>query len=232
MTLGLSLAITGNLRDAMEAREAEVAQGMTRAAGLAARRVTDHWRGAITGAGLGERLARTVRGAVYPRAAKPSMSPAAVVFAKAPYIHLGQQGGTIKARNGAFLAIPTPDTPRKRQGKALTPDEVEERFGRALVFISARDKGFSTPSTLRGGAMGYLVMPDLVIRRKSGRWRNRTASENKRGKKGSAVIMFVLVRQVTLRKRYDFGAVERWAAGAWNDIAARSIADAFQNEGD
>ena len=66
------------------------------------------WRGQITGAGLGARLANSIRSEVFPKAGV-SLNAAAVVWSKAPVIIGAHDAGPlIRARNGLWLAIPTP----------------------------------------------------------------------------------------------------------------------------
>ncbi len=174
-------------------------------------------RDQVRGAGLGERLAKTWQGRRYPTG-QESFDPSAYVWSKAPkLIDAYARGATIVPVNGAkFLAIPTDDVPKKRQGNRLTPAEVEQRFGKPLIFISPSDKGFHT-SSFRHAGVAFLVLKGLVVRRASSRYRNATARELEKGRQGlksvNSVIMFVLVPSVRVTKRLDpDGAVGRWAA--------------------
>src|SRR5690606_37815398 len=66
------------------------------------------WRGQITGAGLGPRLANSLRSEVFPKAGA-SLNAAAVVWSKAPVIVGAHDAGPlIRSKNGLWLAIPTP----------------------------------------------------------------------------------------------------------------------------
>ena len=66
------------------------------------------WRLQITGAGLGVRLARTIRSEQFPKA-KPSLNAAAVVWSNAPVIvGAHDTGPLIRSKNGFWLAIPRP----------------------------------------------------------------------------------------------------------------------------
>ena len=104
------------------------------------------------------------------------------------------------------LAIPSDDCPRKRGGDALTPAEVEAKFGRRLIEISSSDRGFHTPSIRKGGN-AYLVMRNLVVRKQTGRWRNASAKElagkTRNPRPVQMVIMFTLVRNVRKPKSID-----------------------------
>lgn len=198
--------------DGMErGTEEEIARFVTGAITENAEQLKADWRDQIERAGLGSRLGRSIRSRRYP-AGEPSVDAAAMVWTRAakilePYA----KGATIVARNGGrFLALPTEDVPKKRQGQSLTPDEVEERFGRRLQFISPGDRGFWTPSRRRNG-VAFLVLKGLRIRKSSGRWRNASDSEKRRGKETSSVIMFVLVPRVRITQRLDLDALARAA---------------------
>lgn len=177
-------------------------------------------RDEVVAAGLGPRLANAWRGKVYPGSGR-SMSPAGIVYVnpgrgktgKAPdIISFYAAGGIIRPLQGRFLAWPTPDVPRSRQGKPMTVAEVEAHFGRQLVFIDPGDRGFHTPSIRRGG-VAFLVLKQLRVRKASGRYRNASAREIERGKETSAVIMFILEPYVAGRRRLSPDErFRRWAA--------------------
>lgn len=198
--------------DGLEAgTERAIAGFVTSAIGEGAQELKADWRGQIERARLGPRLANTIRSEVYPKG-QTSVDAAALIWTKAAdIIKAYADGATIVARNGGrFLALPTEDVPRKRQGNALTPEEVETRFGRPLQFISPSDRGFWTPSIRRNG-VAFLVLKNLRIRKSSGRWRNASESELRRRKETSSVVMFVLVPRVTVLKRLDLEEIARLA---------------------
>ena len=198
--------------------EGEIARFVTGAIADGSTELKQDWREQIEAARLGPRLARTVRSRVYPQG-QDSVDAAGLVWTKAPrIIDAYARGATIVARNGGrFLAIPTEDVPRKRQGNALTPEEVEARFGRGLQFISPSDGGFWTPSIRRNG-VAFLVLKGLRVRRATGRWRNASASELRRRKETSAVVMFILVPKVQVSKRLDLDALARAAEARHPDL--------------
>lgn len=160
----------------------------------------------VTTAGLGGRLARTWRLRGYPNRGHDA---AALVYSKAPQIiRAHAEGATIRACRGAYLAIPTPSAPRARGGKRITPRLVEKMFGRRLRFVRRR------------GHNPVLVMDGLVARGSRGGLRAATVRKAS-ARRGSfvslsgltSVAMFVLVRQVTLRKRLDVSrAAQNWSA--------------------
>ena len=166
----------------------------TRAAGTSLR---DAWRAQITQAGLGTRLARTIRSEQFPKG-RPSLSAAAMVWTKAPTIVSAHDTGPlIRSRNGFWLTIPTPAAGRSRRGGRISPGEWERRTGLRLRFVY-RPRG---PSLLV--AEGRL--------NKSGR---AVASRSKTGRGMTTVPIFLLVPQVKLPKRLDLARDTDRAQGA------------------
>lgn len=200
----LTAALQGDLRQllAAELKEAE------RAVTTGVRRATDglkaDLRAQVTDAGLGERLARSWRSEVYPRAGT-SLTPAGLVWSKAPRIvRAFAFGALIRSRNGLFLAIPTEAAGRVGDGrKRITPGGWERRTGLRLRFVHRR------------GAPSLLVADNVRL---TGRGR-AVRNEGRRGEAGftrlagrTTVPIFVLVPQVTLKKRLDIEeAARKWA---------------------
>ena len=149
-------------------------------------RLKSAWRGQITGAGLGTRLARSIRSAQYPKG-KPSLNAAALVWSKAPVI-LGAHntGPLIRSKSGLWLAIPTAAAGKSTRGGRITPAEWERRRGVPLRFIY-RARG---PSLLV--AEGRLNSRGLGV-----------ASRAKSGRGLASVPIFLLVKQMKLNKRLD-----------------------------
>jgi hypothetical protein len=144
------------------------------------------WRGQITGAGLGQRLANSIRSQTYPKVGE-SLSAAALVWSKAPQIINAHDAGlTIRSRAGFWLAIPTAAAGKGPKGRRITPGEWEQRRGMRLRFVYRR----------RG--------PSLLVA--DGRLNSRglgVASRSKTGRGQSTVPIFLLVPQVKLSKRLD-----------------------------
>jgi hypothetical protein len=144
------------------------------------------WRGQITGAGLGARLARTIRSEEFPKG-RPSLNAAAVVWSKAPVIvRAYDTGPLIRSRNGFWLAIPLPAAGKSTRGGRITAGEWERRSGLRLRFVY-RPTG---PSLLV--AEGRLNTSGRAI-----------ASRSKTGRGLTTIPVFLLVPQVKLRKRLD-----------------------------
>ena len=163
------------------------------------------WRAQITGAGLGARLARSIRSEVYPEA-QNSLNAAALVWSKAPVI-IGAHdtGPLIRARGGLWLAIPTEAAGKGRGGKRPTPREWEARTGLTLRFIPRR----TGPS---------LLIAEARLNTKG----RAVVSRSKTGRGVASVPIFLLVRQVRLRKRLD---LERDAARALDAVPGLIVAN-------
>ena len=189
---------------AIMAEEYRAGQKATSAAMTAAAEgVKVEWRGQFTAAGLGN-LSRSVKARGFPR--QPSMNAAALAYveprAAARAALAFDQGAVIRAQRGRFLAIPTEAAGFRRgrgrdgQFSGLTPGEWERRTGQRLRLISRRGR----PSLLVAeGRLG-----------KAGRY---AVSRSKTGRGLTTVVIFVLVPQVTLRRRLDLvSAADRWAS--------------------
>ncbi|MFC3579126.1 DUF6441 family protein [Sphingomonas hylomeconis] len=212
----LTTKVTGpDLDKILSGTEREIAGFLTAAMRDTTNEVKEAFRAEVRAAGLGHRLANAVRGVAYPKV-KNSLEPTGWIYAQpskdgrgaAAIIESYATGATIVARAGRrLLALPTDDTPRKRQGDALSPDEVEAKFGRRLILIMANDRGFRSPSVRKTGTVAYLVLKGLVIRKSSGRWRNASdrerAGTTRNPRQLQSVIMFNLVRAVKKPKSVD-----------------------------
>ncbi|WP_096700079.1 DUF6441 family protein [Magnetospirillum sp. 15-1] len=198
----LAAAISGDLRKIMaeevKAAEDAVTAGMRQAAdGLKA-----DLRRQVTEAGMGQRLANTWRAELYPKGRK-SIKAAGFVFSRAPtIIRAFDQGAVIKSKHGFFLAIPTPAAGTGSRAKRMTPGLWEQMHGSRLRFIYRR------------GAPSLLVAENMRARTgKRGGFAKGSASALRSGRGLATVVMFILVPQVSLKKRLDVdGAAERWAS--------------------
>ena len=156
------------------------------------------WRGQITGAGLGQRLARSIRNKTYPERGE-SLDAAAFIWSKAPkIIRAHDKGVLIRSKNGFYLAIPTEAAGKGRGGARLTPGEWERRRGMRLRFIYRRNG------------------PSLLVAEKA-RINTRgtaVASRSKTGRGQVTAPIFLLVPQVKLRKRLDLARDADKVAGS------------------
>jgi hypothetical protein len=163
------------------------------------------WRAQTTGAGLGRRLANTIRSEQFPKG-RPSLNAAALVWSKAPMIISAHDAGPlIRSKSGFWLAIPMPAAGKSSRGGRITPGEWERRTGLRLRFVYRR----AGPSLLV--AEGRLNA--------SGRG---VASRSKTGRGLTTVPIFLLVPQVKLPKRLDLG---RDAARAQDAVPGLIVAN-------
>ena len=103
----LKLDITPDLATMMAAEIKAGEKAVTAATREAGTSLKTAWRSQITGAGLGQRLARTIRSEQYPKG-QPSLNAAALVWSKAPdIVSAHDTGPLIRSRNGFWLTIPT-----------------------------------------------------------------------------------------------------------------------------
>lgn len=163
------------------------------------------WRGQITGAGLGRRLANSIRSQSYPKAGE-SLNAAALVWSKAPVI-VGAHNSSplIRSKNGFWLAIPTPAAGKSARGGRITPGEWERRSGLRLRFVYRR----------RG--------PSLLVAEGRLNARGRAvASRSRTGRGVTTVPIFLLVPQVKLPKRLD---LDRDAERAHDSVPGLIVAN-------
>ena len=201
LTLSLGGNAAASLRQEGEALIAAAAEGVADATAS----LEQTLRRQVVGAGLGQRLAGTWRSQIFPPTATKA---AGEVWTMAPLIIQGfDEGPTIVARNGSrWLAIPTANVPPRSWGskapgghprRLMTPVEVEAAFNRDLRMIQPP-----------GSPVAYLIMDQLVTARSGRGFRQATSRRLAQGRSAGAVLMFVLVPQVTLSKRLDIaGAV-------------------------
>ena len=167
------------------------------------------WRGQITRAGLGHRLANSIRSQTYPKVGD-SLSAAALVWSKAPQIiNAHDAGKMIRSKSGFWLAIPTAAAGKGPRGRRITPGEWEQRRGIRLRFVYRR----------RG--------PSLLVA--DGRLNSRglgVASRSKTGRGQSTVPIFLLVPQVKLAKRLNLARdAERAQAAVPGLIVANWVSE-------
>jgi hypothetical protein len=184
MNLGLDISV-----DLVAVMAAEIKAGeraVTAAMRDAGTDLKAAWRGQIAQAGLGRRLAHSIRSQSYPRTGE-SLRAAALVWSRAPVI-IGAHdtGPLIRSRDGFWLAIPLPAAGKSLRGGRMTPGEWERRRGLRLRFVYRR----------RG--------PSLLVA--DGRLNSRglgVGSRSQTGRGQATVPIFLLVPQVKLAKRLD-----------------------------
>lgn len=208
-----------DFRELTSGTEAQIAKSVT----TAMRQVTDglkqDLRADVVEGGLGQRLANTWRGQTFPTTGD-SVEAAAYVSTKAPkLIDAFERGVTIVAKSRKFLAIPTPDAGVRQISKSkgsgrLTPAAWERETGVKLRFVPTKTGG--------------LLVADANYRRQSVRMQRRKSFRAIKGSGPAAgrsfVVIFVLVPQAKLRKRFDIDATAaRWAERVPGFIASNWV---------
>lgn len=192
--------VDGSVRAIYGSSAAEGKRAIRSAMSSATTRLKQNWRNQVTGAGLGQRLANTIRSAVYPQSA-PSFHPAGLVWSKAtnpPLMDVFETGAIIHAVGGRYLAIPLPAAGKGGvEGAKITPAGWEQRTGLELRLV------------VRPGRNPLLVTEGRLS--KPGR---AVRSRSKTGRGLTTIPVFVLVPQVKIAKRLGLMAAgEREIAG-------------------
>nr|WP_281375421.1 DUF6441 family protein [Sphingomonas jinjuensis] len=161
-------------------------------------------RDQITSSGLGQRLANTWRGNVYPQSRR-SVNPAGYIYSNAPdIVDAFSRGATIRPLAGRrFLAIPTNNVPQTRARgarKQMTPEEVQLAFNQDLFFK-------------RGPNGRVYAFVNAVQSRNRKSFKPSTKGRLAQGRAEKPVLMFVMVPAVRLPKLLDLDAVAaKWTS--------------------
>ena len=168
------------------------------------------WRTQITSAGLGARLANTIRAQTWPKG-RNSLDAAALIWSNAPVI-IGAHdtGPLIRSTSGFWLAIPLPAAGRALGGKRITPAMWEQKTGLRLRFVY-RSRG---PSLLVADAVRLNTRGQAAV------------SKSKTGRGQVTAPIFLLVPQVKLPKRLDLARdAERALAAIPGSIVRNWVED-------
>ena len=201
----LKAALEGNLKDYMKREYRNAEYAVTRAVSEASDGLKMDMRRQVLSAGLGQRLANTWRDAVYPQFGL-SLRAAGVVYTRASKIMEGfDQGTIIRSKDGFWLAIPTPNAPKRIMGKKTTPGNYEKAKGTRLQFV------------YRANGPSLLVAREMQpsYKRQTGELRGfRNASKRTltTGRGLTSVVMFWLVPQVKMPRHLSF----QQQAQKWN----------------
>lgn len=178
------------------------------------------WRGEVA-ASLGARMGNTVRAKHYPES-EPSANAASIVYVKpgkpgragAPEIIAAhERGATIRARNGLWMAIPLPAAGKGSRGRRLTPGEWQFRTGRKLRFVSNGRRG------------GLLVADAARINAKGGAIVDRRRGKFQAARASTAIPIFALVRQVSLKKSLNLTQVAEQIGATLASRISASLGD-------
>lgn len=156
----------------------------------------------IKRAGLGERLSKTWQSKVYPEGGKVSMDASGFIYSKAAHI-IGayDKGAVIRARNARYMAVPLPEAQKffafGGRRRRITPEMFEKKFGYKLRFVKRPGKN-------------PILVADGMRQSKSGtmaRIRANKATKNHGVRSNlsrrATIPLFVLIPQVTIKKRLD-----------------------------
>ena len=206
----LNVSFTPDLVALMRAEVAAGQKAVSTTMTQAGTSLKSAWRAQITGAGLGQRLANTIRSQIYPKG-RNSLDAAALVWSNAPVI-IGAHdtGPLIRSGSGFWLAIPLPAAGKALGGKRITPGMWEQRTGLRLRFVY-RSRG---PSLLVADAVRLNTRGQAAV------------SKSKTGKGQVTAPIFLLVRQVKLPRRLDLARdAERAQAAVPGSIVRNWVED-------
>ena len=183
----LDVSFTPDLVALMRAEVAAGQKAVSTTMAQAGAGLKSAWRAQITSAGLGVRLANTIRSQTWPKG-RNSLDAAALVWSNAPVI-IGAHdtGPLIRSTSGFWLAIPLPAAGKATGGKRITPGMWEQKTGLRLRFVY-RSRG---PSLLVADAVRLNTKGQAAV------------SKSKTGRGQVTAPIFLLVRQVKLPKRLD-----------------------------
>lgn len=194
--------------------EADIARAISGAMREGTDLLKGDWRDQIERAGLGSRLARTVQGRTYP-ASGDSLDPSTWVFTKAPMIVDAYDRGPVIVPTGASgvrcLAIPTLNVPRRGR-HVLTPVEVEAMYDQDLTIRHGRNGNLLAFVDAQGGVASWTRNQGLAYGRRS---QASYKPRPHRGRRPIWKLMFILVRNVRVRKRLDLQMLADAAAARW-----------------
>ena len=194
----LNVSFTPDLVALMRAEVAAGQKAVSITMAQAGTNLKSAWRAQITGAGLGQRLANTIRSQTYPKG-RNSLDAAALVWSNAPVITGAHDTGPlIRSGSGFWLAIPLPAAGKAQGGRRITPGMWEQKTGLRLRFVY-RSRG---PSLLVADAVRLNTRGQAAV------------SKSKTGKGQVTAPIFLLVRQVKLPKRLDLMRDAERAQGA------------------
>lgn len=251
MTL-IRATVTGNLTRAMEQEVRSVAASLRRAVSTTGQQVQTALRAQARAGGFrdgGRALANSWRLRVYPNpgTAPRTLKPAAMVWSRMPdVVRAFDQGATIRAKSGKYLAFPTGYNAQggrrgagRRGGLRVTPEQMIQAGRRGEAFIIPAKISGAGDRANPAKALWCLRIAGAYGRTAKGRTRLRlfvgSATEIGTGKvKGAAarrrellkqgfVPMFFLWKNVSLRKRLSIDTVRAQAPRLYAANAVREL---------
>jgi hypothetical protein len=177
----LEAAITGNLHKFMVDQKLGAETAVTKGVTEIATSIKEDLRKQVINAGLGNKLAKSWQAKIYPTR-QVSISAAGVVSSKAPkIISAFNDGALIKSSKGIFLAIPTEHAPKRGIG-------------------NKRINPSNFPEH-RFGKLRFVYINSSISL--------LIANSKRKGK--TPKVMFILVPQAQIKKRFDYmTVVNKW----------------------
>lgn len=185
-----------------------------------------------------ERMARTWRLQVFPRPGKPTMRPTALISSRAPTIADGfDRGAVIRAKGGKFLAVPTGYNRalgRRGNKPRVTPAQMvaAKKNTFVLPIKGSQNKLWcmrvtEAQSRGRGGRITRQVIAGNSLRVGTGRGTIaglRPAQGRAKLLEQGFVPMFLLLKQVQLKKAFDIAGTARRAHDRMMQVLRTSYA--------
>ncbi len=226
---GLDFSATETLSEDFRLAYDELEQAAMAAADAVADWGKQRWRNEVRDAGLGDRVANTIRERVFPdRGSAASVSPTISWSSKAPHIvRAFEEGLTIRAGDTKWLVIPTENAPKRarvvgidgriRRGRNYLIVQAERQFGRLnLIKVPGKNMALLTARRLRRR------------RGKRGGYAPASPSALKRRDYEDSVVLFVLVPAVKMPRRLDRDEIERAIGAEGLERFARALADVIE----
>lgn len=218
MNLTVATPSFGGLKAGLRAN---LAQAFTETMRKDTRQTEKELEALTVSAGLSKRISRTWQSAVYPKGTITSLNPAGIIWSTAPGpMRAFTEGAVIRGKDGGFLAIPEPEVLKIRgrglggeSNKRITPGGFTRATGIKLKLIKGNGGvGFLIGERAIGGGVGANTG-------RRGGFRNATKGRLRKGARVEKFLAFVLVPQVTIRRRFDIKAVQRaWAAAVKRNL--------------
>jgi hypothetical protein len=228
----LALAFQGRLEAVIEERKRVVERGFHAAAVVVEKAYLGELRADILAGGFanGDRLSKTWRGAVYPRST-PTLEPALFFKNKAAtIIDAFASGVTITVHGAEYLAIP--EGPAKAIVRRL--NQAKNRSRNDFGAFVAEDNPVARVAQALGTTLvplidaargqGVLVAANSTVLTPTGRMAKRQA--------GAPTVLFVLVKQATLKKRIQGRALIERLKGRFAGDFASAVATTLPVEGE
>lgn len=154
----------------------------------------------------GNKLPTSWQGKLY---GADSFNPAGLIYSKAPEIMRAfSEGATIRNPDGFWLPIPTENAPKSYNGRRVTPSNWPKEVYGPLTFIWLRHEGRGILAAMDPPGASEMARTRRIL----GRRVIRGGASATKLKDLTKRVMFILVPQVSLKKRLDPVAVIK-AAG-------------------